>query len=459
VKNCPSISVWSNSSSAPSLDAEQEGESSSQALRSGTGSEEGFQKDARPQANRSRKRSNRPKEIPLHEKDNLTNICVKFCAVDLRPFNVVNGDGFRHLAQALVNIGADHGKVDVESVLPHSSTISRKMHTVAERVREKFMPEVKLALENKTCSFDADMWSDKYTKTSYLTTTAQYVTSDFQLKSLVLFTTAFPADEKKTGENIRKYSLAALENLGITEDEIRDVTHITDEGANMLNAYGSNNRLSCIAHELATVLRHLFDDKFLSIHAPGIKSSLDAGKNIVAYLKRTGLCKLLPHSVRSLLETRWDSIVDMLFSICDAFPFIVKILRDRKEEHRLEGLDGELTTELIDILIDFKKVTKEIQSKKVPTIQYVVVRYHDLLKRCIPKDGDEDEDGDSEVCRFLLTLCFCAYQVAASWQRRSYRRAVELPYSNFGPMLGFDHDHREKYFKYESYRLRQFFRY
>jgi len=318
------------------------------------------------------------------------------------------------VAQSLVDIGATYGKVDVQAVLPHSSTVSRKTHLVAEKVREKFLPEVKEAIADWRCVFDADGWSDKYTKTSYLTTTAQYVTGDFELKSLVLFTSAFPADEKKTGTFVRKHSDEALEKMGISAAEVKEkVTYVTDEGSNMLTAFAGHNRLSCSAHNLSNVLKHMLNDKFLETDAPSVKTCLQVGKSIVGYLKRSGLCNVLPHSVKSMIEVRWDSAFDMVFSVCDAFPYIMKICKDKKEEHRLDGWDGELMTELCEFLLEFKKVTKELQAKKVPTIQNVVVRYYDLLQHCTPKttaDEDENEVGASEVCSRQFFFCqrlFC----------------------------------------------------
>ena len=333
-----------------------------------------------------------PRQVPQHVKDKMTDACVKMCSVDLRPFSVVNGPGFKNVAQSLIEVGAKFGNVNAEEVLPHSPTISRKTCVVAEKVREKFLPEVKEALEMKSCAFDADMWSDKYTKTAYLTTTAQYVTEDFKLKSLVLFTVDFPAEQAKTGANIRKFSTTALEKLYISEADIEHVTHLTNGGANMISAYASRNRLPCTAHNLATVLRHLLDEKFLRLNAPSVMTSLEVARNIVTYIKRSGLCKLLPHSVKTMIEVRWDTVVEMLTSLCDAFPHVMQILIQKREQHRLDGWDGEIVTDLIDLLLKFKLVTKELQAKKVPTIQNVLVRYHDLLEHCKTKDED------SEVC-------------------------------------------------------------
>ena len=121
--------------------------------------------------NRASGRGRPPKEVPQHAKDKIVDSCVKLCAVDLRPFNIVNGAGFKNLAQSLIDVGAKYGGVKAEGVLPHASTVSRKTSVVADKVTSKFLPKVKDAMRNGRCSLDADMWSDKSSKTAYLTTT------------------------------------------------------------------------------------------------------------------------------------------------------------------------------------------------------------------------------------------------------------------------------------------------
>ena len=155
------------------------------------------------------KKATRPRKAEVRElsreaKEEISNLCVKFSALDLRSYNVVKGDGFRYLAQGLIDVGADLGKVDVNTLLPHPSTVSKKTTAVAQRVRDTFLPEVKAAVKEGACDFDTDMWSDKHTKTSYITVEVQYCTPEFELKSQSLFTSQFPPKEKKSGHNIRQ---------------------------------------------------------------------------------------------------------------------------------------------------------------------------------------------------------------------------------------------------------------
>ena len=63
--------------------------------------------------------------ISKEDKDKIKDKCVLMYAKDLRPFNFVEGKGFKELAQELINTGTKYDTVDVASVLSHSKIVSR----------------------------------------------------------------------------------------------------------------------------------------------------------------------------------------------------------------------------------------------------------------------------------------------------------------------------------------------
>ena len=69
----------------------------------------------------------------------------KCCYMDIRPYHMVEGDGFRHLAQALINVGAKHGNVRAEDVLPSEKTVGRYTKEAAEDLRSKLKSQFKEA--------------------------------------------------------------------------------------------------------------------------------------------------------------------------------------------------------------------------------------------------------------------------------------------------------------------------
>ena len=86
------------------------------------------------------------KTAPLRAKQAITDKCVDFCCQDLRPFSVVTGEGFKSLAQELINVGSTFGRVPVDSVLPHYSTVSKACIEKAEVKSSLLIERVKKAL-------------------------------------------------------------------------------------------------------------------------------------------------------------------------------------------------------------------------------------------------------------------------------------------------------------------------
>lgn len=87
---------------------------------------------------------------------------VSFCCLDLRPFNVVNGEGFEELAQELINAGAAYGKLPENSVIPHHVTIAKRCTDMAEEKREALVQKLKTLLKDGTVTMTTEMWTNYY---------------------------------------------------------------------------------------------------------------------------------------------------------------------------------------------------------------------------------------------------------------------------------------------------------
>jgi len=110
----------------------------------------------------------------------------------------------------------------------------------------------------------------------------------------------------------------------------------------------------------------------------------------VTNLKRGGACKLLSKSLKQMVEVRWNTLLDMLESFCGVLPEIIELLAVRRDSDRLDDWDGDLIGQLMEFLMPFRDVSVELQSKKVPTLHLVLIRYQDLLKHCTPTEEQRD---------------------------------------------------------------------
>lgn len=71
--------------------------------------------------------------VSAETKRTATEALAELCARDMRPFDIVTGVGFRQFCQALVDICQKiPEKVDIQSLLPDPTTISRRLQSLAE---------------------------------------------------------------------------------------------------------------------------------------------------------------------------------------------------------------------------------------------------------------------------------------------------------------------------------------
>ncbi|KAG0430922.1 hypothetical protein HPB47_022251 [Ixodes persulcatus] len=93
----------------------------------------------------------------------------------MRPFDVVSGSGFKAAAEELTQIGAVCGEVNAQNILPHPTTVSRKVADVAAALKESITPENNLALHESRCAI-THMWTNGFKK--YTTVIAHNIDSN-----------------------------------------------------------------------------------------------------------------------------------------------------------------------------------------------------------------------------------------------------------------------------------------
>ncbi|KAL4113024.1 hypothetical protein QTP88_016728 [Uroleucon formosanum] len=183
------------------------------------------------------------KDIPKKLKDETIEKCVKYCSMDIKPMYSIESEGFKQFGQFLLDVGAKYGKIDIADILPHPTTVSRHIETTTKEIRNNIFKDLFFIIEKKYCASTCDLWTDNFRQ--------------------------FPMNESKTGENIRRFlfnfffQISDVANKPSSNDLMSSITFVTDQGSNMLNALRNTNRLNCSAHLLNTVLRNLFDMKYL----------------------------------------------------------------------------------------------------------------------------------------------------------------------------------------------------
>ena len=144
------------------------------------------------------------KQISTSCKEKIANAAVAFVAEDLRPFSAIEGKDLLKLANALINVGAKHGKVDAAAALPARNTIKRRANKLASATKKSIVEEVKQALVNNyIVGMTTDMWTDLKSR-HFIALTVHYISKGTSTLKKHVLTVNHYTDDEKTGENIRK---------------------------------------------------------------------------------------------------------------------------------------------------------------------------------------------------------------------------------------------------------------
>jgi hypothetical protein len=189
------------------------------------------------------------KSPPTAAKEATTKKIINLVCKDLRPFEIILGEGFREFSQEMINIGATYGTLSVDELFPHPTTISRNVIKKAESAKTALALKLKDVFQFTGGAFTTDMWTDDFRKLSYISLTVHYIDENWQLKEQVLAASKFP-DVRHTSDQIKRVILGILKGYNLIPDTtMKRFAFVTDSGANFVSAFKGLNHLPCFAHK------------------------------------------------------------------------------------------------------------------------------------------------------------------------------------------------------------------
>ncbi|KAJ0044238.1 hypothetical protein NL108_009711 [Boleophthalmus pectinirostris] len=230
------------------------------------------------------------------------------------------------------------------------------------------------------------MWTDDYRKMSYIAITCHFTETEFNLVGKTLTTAVFPAEDAKTGKNIRRELVRLLVNrFGLEPSSLSRIVWVTDQGSNIVKALEPYKRLSCLDHAINTVLRRGLDKDALSANAPDIGETISAAKSVVRFIKQSGLAAQLSKTVLQMGETRFSTVYLTLKSVREIYSELCEKLQSRGEEERMDNIAPDLLDFLISFLEPFYAAQRELEGDKYTTLNLVCLWNEKLKKHCQPE--------------------------------------------------------------------------
>ncbi|CAF3573381.1 unnamed protein product [Rotaria sp. Silwood1] len=256
-------------------------------------------------------------DVPSDIKRLVTDACAKMCSYDMRPYETVSGKGFELLCNTLIDVGRKITKLnDAATILPDPTTISRRVHVLAE-------------------------------------------------------------------ENTKKLIYDTLTAYGINVDAYH-IVFVTDNGSNMVKALENDAHLRCVCHCINLAIQQ-------SIPASEqIANTVTSCQDLVTHFKKCELQNKLTHSLKKDVDTRWNSILEMLSSIDTVYNQVIYVLAERKEEHYTDDIDINLIKDLIVLLQPFKTGSEILSSENEPTLHLVLPFLKRFKQACEVKISDKE---------------------------------------------------------------------
>jgi len=245
--------------------------------------------------------------VPPTVKSQIAKDLVHMCASDIMPYSIVDGEGFKAVAQKLISVGTQYGNVAVGDVLPCSSTASRQLESVVACHKSELRN--KLA-ETVNVGVTTDGWTHAITNVQYITTTVQYIDKDWKMHAHILATR--PADEKHTAKYIGNFVRDILLEFGLQKEAN---IFVTDNAANMKAAFREQAWVGCAGHNLNLVMSHALqpstgDDPEYALPEE-VATLITTCKELVTLSKRSNVNRQLESTLKQCVSTRWNSILIM----------------------------------------------------------------------------------------------------------------------------------------------------
>lgn len=288
----------------------------------------------------------------------LADAIALFVAKDLRPINIIKGEGLKEFAQHLINIGTKCPNVPIGDILPSDTAVRNHITIVYNNIRQNLLNEFsKVDAVGITC----DHWSYEILKVNYLTITAQYI-KESQTFSRVLAT--IPTLNKTA--NTTKSEV----NTIINEFKLNYMIkyYVTDNASSMILTFSEEVWFGCSAHNINLIHKHTFEKLKSLPNMNKITALINSSKELVTYFKQSGLQNKLNTTLKQSIHIRWDSKLVMLESIRDNLLNIKEMaLTNSKIMVKIIDINDQLLNDLISLLKPFYNLRLTLCQESGPT--------------------------------------------------------------------------------------------
>ncbi|XP_057186792.1 E3 SUMO-protein ligase ZBED1-like [Triplophysa rosa] len=308
-----------------------------------------------------------------------------FMAKDLRPFSVVENEGFRLLVNTL----------EPRYTIPSRPYFSKTL--IPMLYRETKSKVVDTLRKADSVSITTDSWTSRATQI-YITVTAHVITNEWDMVSFVLQTR--PLFETHTGANIAEVLKSAVNEWGLQRAN-RGISVVMDNARNMdvaVREAGLDPHVRCFAHTLNLASQ-------AGLNVPRVSRLLGRIRRIVAFFHRSStataalaakqiLLELPAHKLIIDVATCWNSSLDMIERYLELQAAVTAtflsndVRRNVRDIDTLDGSDFRDAEDIVTLLKPLKTATTVLCDEKNPTMSLIVPFKHMIEQNMAPNEED-----------------------------------------------------------------------
>ncbi len=319
---------------------------------------------------------------PLSDKSDraiaITKALGMFIAKYMQPCSVIECEGFRQLMNVL------EPRYNIPSRRHFGTTVIPKLY---DETRGEFEKELS---DTAHVALTTDGWTSRATE-SFLTVTAHYITSEWEMRSCVLQTR--PIYESHTSEHLSEMLTDAVAEWKLERvNSIIPVT--TDNAKNIVNAIdlaaGLGPQIGCFAHTVNLAAKS-------AISLNQVSRLLGKVRKVVSFFHRSttaahalktkqGMLELLVHKLIHDVITRWNSTYDMLERYVEQQAAIYSAVMDKDMKKKVKDIalltesETKLAEGLINILKPLKNVITLMSTETSPSVAMIIPLQKMILK-------------------------------------------------------------------------------
>lgn len=311
------------------------------------------------------------RNLPIDIRNNLIIQQMSLVTNDLYPIEFLDSDNFRELAQSLISLGAEHGNHRIDEVLTTKETLVKYWIPTKVNKIKKLFREI-LSYEN-IFNFSIDLYENKLHKQFnfkyLLTVTCHLLTENFSFKTMTLGTREF--DAEISSDDILKTFLKIVGDYYDTSN-LSDKCCIVIGNKDILKKAFEN--YTCLP-SVTDNLRRIFNDLLIS---PNLTNDVTDNVKKIMELFEYLRVKYSYHSVSM------ESLMDQIEEFYEMYETIKKLLKDKKDHHRLSNISRHTMKTVINFLEVIKLCVDTLKSKNQSSIASVLLWRKKLLEHYQP---------------------------------------------------------------------------